>query len=148
MDYPETEPWRMRWEQVSDRLNRGTSSILIEPQTLVRIVFLFRFLTMSVKCLCYSYGVEWEVREFMDAKLQSHTQRHECLCVRLFCVCVVLCVDSGLATGWSLVQVVLPFVKKWLRNWWRGHGPTKGCRAIDEWMNDWMTLPISCKKLL
>jgi hypothetical protein len=27
------------------------------------------------------------------------TQRHECLCVRLFCVCVFLCVGSGLATG-------------------------------------------------
>jgi hypothetical protein len=34
--------------------------------------------------------------------------------VRLFCVCVVLCAGSGLATGWSPVQ-----------------GPTKGCRAID-----------------
>jgi hypothetical protein len=29
------------------------------------------------------------------------------ICVRLFCVCVVLCVGSGLATGCSLVQGVL-----------------------------------------
>jgi hypothetical protein len=29
-------------------------------------------------------------------------------CVRLFCVCVVLCVDGGLETGWSPVQGVLP----------------------------------------
>jgi hypothetical protein len=29
------------------------------------------------------------------------------VCVRLFCVCVVLCVGSGLATGWSPVQGVL-----------------------------------------
>jgi hypothetical protein len=29
-------------------------------------------------------------------------------CVRLFCVCVVLCLGSGLATGWSLVQGALP----------------------------------------
>jgi hypothetical protein len=38
------------------------------------------------------------------------------VCVRLFCVCVVLCVGSGLATGWSPVQGVLPTVyriKKW-----------------------------------
>jgi hypothetical protein len=28
--------------------------------------------------------------------------------VRLFCVSVVLCVGSGLATGWSLAQGVLP----------------------------------------
>jgi hypothetical protein len=32
--------------------------------------------------------------------------------VRLFCVCVVLRVDSGLATGWSPVQGVLPTVYK------------------------------------
>jgi hypothetical protein len=32
------------------------------------------------------------------------------VCVRLFCVCFVLCVGSGLATGWSPVQGVLPTV--------------------------------------
>jgi hypothetical protein len=32
------------------------------------------------------------------------------VCVRLFCVCVVLCIGSGLATGWSPVQGVLPTV--------------------------------------
>jgi hypothetical protein len=30
--------------------------------------------------------------------------------MRLFCVCVVLCVGSGLATGLSLVQGVIPSV--------------------------------------
>jgi hypothetical protein len=32
------------------------------------------------------------------------------VCVRLFCVCVVLCVGNGLATGCSPVQGVLPTV--------------------------------------
>jgi hypothetical protein len=32
------------------------------------------------------------------------------VCVRLFCVYVVLCVGSGLVTGWSPVQVALPNV--------------------------------------
>jgi hypothetical protein len=32
------------------------------------------------------------------------------VCVRLFCVCVVLCVGSGPATGISPVQGVLPTV--------------------------------------
>jgi hypothetical protein len=32
------------------------------------------------------------------------------VCMRLFCVCVVLSVGSGLATGWSPVQGVLPTV--------------------------------------
>jgi hypothetical protein len=52
------------------------------------------------------------------------------VCVRLFCVCVVLCVGSGLATGWSPVQEVLPTVCT-SRNWKSGQGPTKGCTAID-----------------
>jgi hypothetical protein len=34
------------------------------------------------------------------------------VCMRLFCVCVVLCLGRGLAAGWSLVQRVLPSVKK------------------------------------
>jgi hypothetical protein len=34
------------------------------------------------------------------------------VCMRLFCVCVVLCVGSGLATGWSPVQGILPTVYK------------------------------------
>jgi hypothetical protein len=33
-----------------------------------------------------------------------------CVCMRLFCVCVVLCLCRGLVTGWSLVQGVLPTV--------------------------------------
>jgi hypothetical protein len=51
------------------------------------------------------------------------------VCVPLFCVCVVLCVGIGLATGSSPVQGVLPTVYR-LRNWKSGHGP-KGCTAID-----------------
>jgi hypothetical protein len=35
----------------------------------------------------------------------EYYSRYGCLyCVRLFCVCVVLCLGSGLATSWSLVQ--------------------------------------------
>jgi hypothetical protein len=33
------------------------------------------------------------------------------VCVRLFCVCVVPCLGSGLTTNLSLVQGVLPSVK-------------------------------------
>jgi hypothetical protein len=55
------------------------------------------------------------------------------VCVRLFCVCVVLCVGSGLETGWSPVQGVLPLCKR-SRNWKSGEGSTKGCRAIDRYI--------------
>jgi hypothetical protein len=50
--------------------------------------------------------------------------------VCLFCVCVVLCVGSGLVTGWSAVQGVIPTVLR-LRNWKGGQGAAKGCRAVD-----------------
>jgi hypothetical protein len=54
--------------------------------------------------------------EHWDRGFESHS-RHGCMhCVRLFCVCVVLCAGSGLATGWSLVQGVLPTDLE-LRNW-------------------------------
>jgi hypothetical protein len=33
-----------------------------------------------------------------------------CVCVRLFCVCAVLCLSGGLATSLSPVQGVLPSV--------------------------------------
>jgi hypothetical protein len=49
--------------------------------------------------------------EHWDCGFESHS-RHRCLCVRLFCVCGVLCVGSGLAMGWSHIQGVLPCVKK------------------------------------
>jgi hypothetical protein len=42
------------------------------------------------------------------------------VCVRLFCVCVVLRVGSGLVTGWFPVQRVLPKVCR-LRNWKSGN---------------------------
>jgi hypothetical protein len=48
--------------------------------------------------------------ERWDRWFESHS-RHGCLyCVRLFRVCVILCVGRGLATGWSRVQGVLPSV--------------------------------------
>jgi hypothetical protein len=50
--------------------------------------------------------------------------------VSVYSVCVVLCVDNGLATGWSLVQGVLLTACR-LRNWTNGQGPIKDCRAID-----------------
>jgi hypothetical protein len=39
--------------------------------------------------------------------------KHVCVC--LFCVCVILCIGSGLVMGLSLVQGVLPAVYR-LRN--------------------------------
>jgi hypothetical protein len=57
----------------------------------------------------------------------SNPTRGMDVCVRLFRICVVLCVGSGLATGWSPVQGVLPTVYR-LRNW-KAAKVHKGCRA-------------------
>jgi hypothetical protein len=51
--------------------------------------------------------------------------------MRLFCVCVFLCLGSSLAMGWPLIQGGLPPVKKWLRNWIRGLGPEWPGRTIE-----------------
>jgi hypothetical protein len=55
------------------------------------------------------------------------------MCMGLFCVCVVLCLGSGLATGWSVTQGVLPSVimitelSKKLKPWigWKGQWKKK-----------------------
>jgi hypothetical protein len=59
--------------------------------------------------------------------LGSNPTRDMDVCVRLFCVCGVLCVGSGLATGSSPAQGVLPTV--WIETW-KSRGP-KGFRAIE-----------------
>jgi hypothetical protein len=58
------------------------------------------------------------------------TQRMD-VCVRLFCVCVILCVGSGLATGLSLVQGVLPTVYRIKKLKKAAKVQKKDCRAID-----------------
>jgi hypothetical protein len=55
----------------------------------------------------------------------SNPSRGMDVCVRLFCVCVVLCIGSDLVMRWSPVQGVLPNVYT-IRNWKSGQDPTKG----------------------
>jgi hypothetical protein len=65
--------------------------------------------------------------------------RHGCLyCVRLFCVCVDLYVGSGLETGWSPVQGVLPTayrVKKLKKKKTPRSNKALYCHR---WMDGWM----------
>jgi hypothetical protein len=44
--------------------------------------------------------------------VNSNTTQGMNVCVPLFCVCVVLCVGRGLATGWSPVLRVVPTVHR------------------------------------
>jgi hypothetical protein len=49
-------------------------------------------------------------------------------CVSFFCVCAVLCVGSGLESGWSTIQGVLPTVYR-IKKLKSGQGQAKSCRA-------------------
>jgi hypothetical protein len=65
----------------------------------------------------------WTVFARSNAEIVgSNPTRSMDVCVRLFCVCVVLCVGRGLGTGWSPVQGVVPTVYR-SRNWKSGQGP-------------------------
>jgi hypothetical protein len=55
--------------------------------------------------------------------------RHGCLSAFIG-LCVVVCISSGLETGWSLVQEVLPTVYR-IKKLYSGQGSRKSCRAID-----------------
>jgi hypothetical protein len=57
------------------------------------------------------------------------------VCVRLSCVCVVLCVGSGLARGWSPFQGVLPTVQK---DYDTEEEATAQQTAVKPLMNEWM----------
>jgi hypothetical protein len=52
--------------------------------------------------------------------------------MRLFCIYVVLCVGSGLVTGWSPIQGILPTMYR-LRSWKSGRDQksSTSCKAIE-----------------
>jgi hypothetical protein len=89
------------------------------------IYFLFVILNLLlaskfINCICKSTLVpiiaaaqskEWNIFARSNTGIMgSNPTRGMDVGVRLFCICVVLCVGSGLATGWSPVQEVLPTV--------------------------------------
>jgi hypothetical protein len=59
------------------------------------------------------------------------------MCMCLFCVCDVLCLGRGLATSWSLVQGVLPYVKwSWnKKSEVRVQGGCRGSKKKSNWIN-------------
>jgi hypothetical protein len=81
------------------------------------VLLCYILLSSQLPCTIHSIRAVWCMnclRPFgrWDHGFESHS-RHGCLCVRLFCVCLVLCLGSGLATSWSLVQRVLAPLKNY-----------------------------------
>jgi hypothetical protein len=66
------------------------------------------------------------------------------ICVILFCVYVVLCVGSGLETGWSLVRVVCSLCKKDYETEEEARAQQS---AVDEWMIDWMNFNVQANRI-
>jgi hypothetical protein len=84
---------------------------------------LFRTCSTGSGLICDSVGGLWPITVAARSKLWPSSPAETLgswaripleawMSVRLFCVCVVLCVVSGLARGWCLVQGVLPTVYK------------------------------------
>jgi hypothetical protein len=65
------------------------------------------------------------------------------VCARLFCVCVFLCVGSGLATGWSPVQGVLPIVYSIKELKKAAKVQQKDCRLLDIYFCPVVTMLVS-----
>jgi hypothetical protein len=85
--------------------------------------------------------MSWTVFTLLNAGIvgSNPTQGMD-VCLRLFCVYVVLCVHSGLSIGWSPSKESYRLCIG-LRNWKSGPGPTKGVqrhRWVDGWMDGWM----------
>jgi hypothetical protein len=82
----------------------------------------FREANVSVPITVATRSRAWTVFAHSNTGIMgSNPTRGIEVCLPLLCVCVVLCVDSGLTTGWSPVQGVLPIVYR-LRNWKSGQG--------------------------
>jgi hypothetical protein len=64
--------------------------------------------------------------EHWDHGFQSNSRPGCLYCVHLFCVCVVLCVGSGLVRGWSPVQgnLTTAYRIKKVKNWPRSNRQT------------------------
>jgi hypothetical protein len=86
--------------------------------------FYHRLIFQGFRGICRSQGPKaWTAFARSNTGiLCSNPTRGIDVCARLFCVNVVLCVGSGLATGWFPVHGVLPTVYG-LRNWKSGQGP-------------------------
>jgi hypothetical protein len=74
------------------------------------IILIYSYVT-AVPITVAALSKAWTVFACSNAGIVgSNSTQGMDVCVRLFCVCVLLCVGGGFAMGWSLVQGVVPTV--------------------------------------
>jgi hypothetical protein len=75
------------------------------------MLYIYKYIFKPVTVAARSKA--WNVFARLNTGIMgSNPARGMNVCLRLFCVCVLSCVGSGLPMGWSLVQGVLPTVYK------------------------------------
>jgi hypothetical protein len=108
---------RLNWIWLNTFETKGLLSAVIYSLAWVSMLYMKPPITVAAR------SKAWTVFARSNTGIVgSNPTRDTDVCVRLFCVCVVLCAGSGLATGWSPVQKVLATVLG-LRNWKSGQGP-------------------------
>jgi hypothetical protein len=99
--------WRAKWTQ-----SHCTPRNLKKTYNKILIAFRFSYSSLHVSPITVAaQSKAWTVFARSNTGIvgSNPTQGMD-VCMRLFCVCVLLCVGSGIATGWSPVQGVLPTV--------------------------------------
>jgi hypothetical protein len=91
------------WEKFEEATCKGPNEICFSP-SLIKHRTMIIYGVMVVQLAGHGNRVVWGTNAGI---VRSNPTRDMDVCVRLFSVCVVLLVGSGLETGWSLVQGVL-----------------------------------------
>jgi hypothetical protein len=113
---PPTTDWSLSWA-------RWIKFVTTYPISLRFISILFSYLYLSTPITVAARSKAWTVFVHSNTGIvASNPIRGMDVCVRLFCVCVVMLAGTDLASGWSLVQRVLPSMYG-LRNWKSGQCP-------------------------
>jgi hypothetical protein len=101
--------WRKEWSTVETNGITKTTAHRSEPWCWRQLLsFLSHALMLVLTHLVCGRPKAWTAFANSNAGIVgSNPTRGMNVCVRLFCVCIVLCVGRGLATVWSPVQGVL-----------------------------------------
>jgi hypothetical protein len=123
-----------RWESLDespcfrpDRSRQNSEWTWLIPLTepgIIPYIWVIRPIAAAARSMTWTVFPCWNTEV-----VGSNPTRGTDVCAHLFCIYVILCAGSGLATGWSPVQGVLPTVSR-IKKLKSDQGP-KGCRTIE-----------------